>query len=149
MKNLFNQTDTTEILNRINKLNATSQRLWGKMEVGQMLAHCSKALEMASGQSFPPRLFIGRILGPLFKSKYLNDKPLDKNSPTDKSFIISDNRDFEKEKVTLKNLVQQFAEGGAEKCTTHPHSFFGKLTPEQWGIGMYKHLDHHLRQFGV
>ncbi|MFD1127776.1 DUF1569 domain-containing protein [Paenibacillus provencensis] len=31
---------------------------------------------------------------------------------------------------------------------TNPHPFFGKLTSEEWSIGLYKHLDHHLKEFG-
>jgi uncharacterized protein DUF1569 len=149
MKSLFEKEAATEILQRIDKLNASSQRQWGKMEVAQMLAHCSAAMEVATGEHPLPRMFIGQILGPIFKSSFYNDKPLTKNGPTDKSFIISDTRDFVKEKSRLKEVVQKFSNGGAEKCTTHPHSFFGKLTPEQWSAGMYKHLDHHLRQFGA
>lgn len=148
MKNLFQLPDVKDILARIDKLKPDSQRRWGKMDVAQMLAHCAASMEMATGHLVLKRLFIGRVLGPAFKSKYLDETPLGKNSPTDKSFIITDKRVFEQEKARLKKLVQQFADGGTEKCTRHPHSFFGKLTPEQWSIGMYKHLDHHLRQFG-
>jgi hypothetical protein len=90
---------------------------------------------------------MGRIIGPFFKPNYYNDKPFPKGSPTSKSAVISDTRDLDKEKVILKALVLQFYEGNAATCTTHPHPFFGHLTPEQWSIGMYKHLDHHLRQF--
>jgi Protein of unknown function (DUF1569) len=46
-------------------------------------------------------------------------------------------------------MNDRFAKGGAEGCTKHPHNFFGKLTPLEWATGMYKHLDHHLRQFGA
>ena len=53
------------------------------------------------------------------------------------------------QKTGLIAHIRQFSEGGAAKCTPHPHPFFGKLTSEEWGIGMYKHLDHHFRQFGA
>ncbi len=149
MKNIFQPEALEEIKQRINNLQPNTQRQWGKMEVAQMMAHCSAALEVAAGQKFPPRIFIGRLLGPFIKSVFLNDKPLKRNTPTDKSFLVIDQRNFEKEKARLINLATQFSAGGEAKCTTHPHSFFGKLTPGEWGIGMYKHLDHHLRQFGV
>jgi uncharacterized protein DUF1569 len=149
MKSLFEKDAVNEILQRIDNLQPTSPRKWGKMDVAQMMAHCSAALEVAVGHKSPPRLFIGRILGPFFKLKFIDDTPYPKNGPTDKSFIVADKRDFEKEKTTLKTLIKQFADGGAEKCTLHPHSFFGKLTAEQWSLGMYKHLDHHLQQFEV
>ena len=50
---------------------------------------------------------------------------------------------------TRAGQVRQFSEGGETRCTRHPHPFFGSLTPQAWSRGMYKHLDHHLRQFGV
>ncbi len=149
MKSFFDPGAAEEINNRIENLKATSQRVWGKMEVAQMLAHCSASLEVATGKKNLPRLFIGRILGPFVKSSYLGEKPMGKNSPTDKSFIINDPREFDTEKLKLKKLVAEFANGGEAKCTRHPHSFFGKLTPAEWGKAMYKHMNHHLVQFGV
>lgn len=148
MKNLFNQNDTAEILNRLDNLKPTSQKLWGEMEVAQMLAHCSKALEMATGEKNLPRVFIGRILGGFFIKQFSNEKPFNKNGPTDKTFKITDQRNFEMEKQKVKDFIQKFHTGGESKCTTYAHPFFGKLTPTEWGIGMYKHFDHHLRQFG-
>lgn len=149
MKNIFQPQTLEEIKQRLNLVQPTSPRQWGKMDAAQMLAHCTAALEVAAGHKFPPRMFIGRILGPFIKSVFLNDKPLKKNTPTDKSFLVIDQRNFVKEKERLMDLVTQFSVGGEANCTKHPHSFFGKLTPAEWGIGMYKHLDHHLRQFGA
>jgi hypothetical protein len=149
MKSLFEKDSVREIYNRINNLSAQSKREWGKMDVAQMLAHCSKIMELATGQKKLPRLFIGRILGPMAKASYLSEKPFSKNGPTDRNFIITNQRDFNPEKEKLINLIQLFSNGGETKCTTHPHSFFGRLTPAQWGTSMYKHLDHHLKQFGV
>ena len=63
--------------------------------------------------------------------------------------ILTDKRDFEWEKENLKQKVMSFQQAGPENCSSHPHPFFGKLTPEQWGKGIYKHLDHHLKQFDV
>lgn len=147
MNNLFNHKDVSEILARIDRLTPTSQRQWGKMNVGQMLAHLNTSLETAMGLNLPKRLFIGRILGPFVKPNYLSEKPLGKNAPTDKFYIFTDNREFEKEKAKAIELLKQFFEGGSAKCTTNPHSFFGKLTPDEWALSQWKHFDHHLRQF--
>ena len=149
MKNLFQPETFEEIKQRIEQLQPNSQRQWGKMEVAQMLAHCSATMEVAVGDKRPPRMFIGRILGPFIKFAFTNDKPLRKNTPTDKSFLVIDQRNFQKEKSKLIELITRFNSGGRENVTSHPHVFFGKLNPDQWSIGMYKHLDHHLRQFGV
>ena len=85
MNNLFNQSDVSIILERIEKLTSGSQRHWGKMNVSQMLAHCNVAMETAMGKNFIKRVFIGRIIGTLMKRSVLSDKPFGKNSPTDKS----------------------------------------------------------------
>ncbi len=149
MKNLFQQEAVDEVISRLDKLQPVSPRQWGKMDVAQMLAHCSATLDMASGRLNPPRVLIGRLIGPLAKPIFTNDKPFSKNSPTDKKLVVSDQRDFLREQEQLKLKVRQFHEGGEAQCTQHPHPFFGALTPQAWSRGMYKHLDHHLRQFGV
>jgi len=149
MQNLFQPEAVSEVIARVDKLHPGSQRQWGKMDVAQMMAHCSATLDVASGRVALPRMFIGRILGPFVRPVFTNDKPFSKNGPTDKSFVIADKRDFVKEQEKLKARVRQFHEGGEAQCTKRPHSFFGPLTPQQWATGMYKHLDHHLRQFGV
>tara|TARA_R110002074_G_scaffold21547_1_gene66805 strand:+ start:2048 stop:2497 length:450 start_codon:yes stop_codon:yes gene_type:complete len=147
MNNLYNQSDLIEILERLEKLTPNAERKWGKMNIGQMLAHVNTSLETAIGLNFPKRMFIGKIIGGFLKNKFLNEKPMDKNSPTDKSYVFTDVRDFEKERNKAIELVKTFNQNGPKKCTTHPHSFFGKFTPEEWAILQWKHLDHHLRQF--
>ena len=145
MKNLFQREAADEVIARIDTLRPIAQRQWGKMDVAQMMAHCSAALDMASGRLNPPRILLGRLLGPFVKPIYTNEKPFSKNNPTDKKLVVSDQRDFQREQERLKLCVRQFHEGGKEKCTRHPHPFFGALSPQDWSRGMYKHLDHHLR----
>jgi hypothetical protein len=95
-------------------------------------------------------MFVGRIIGGMIKPKVLgNDEPMRRNSPTVKTLVIADERDLRTEQERLCGLIDRFAATGPAGCTTHPHSFFGRMTPEEWAILMYKHLDHHLRQFGV
>jgi hypothetical protein len=149
MKNLFERESVDEVISRVDTLQPASQRLWGRMDVAQMMAHCSGALDMASGRANLPRMLIGRLIGPFVKSIYTNEKPFSRSSPTDPKLVVSDQRDFLREHEQLKLKVRQFHEGGEAQCTRHPHPFFGDLTPQAWSRGMYKHLDHHLRQFGV
>jgi hypothetical protein len=149
MKNLFQPDAVDEVTSRIHTLQPAAQRAWGKMDVAQMMAHCSAALDMASGRLNPPRAFIGRVLGPLARPIYSNDKPFSKNNPTDKTLVVADPRDFTREQEQLKLKLRQFHQGGEAQCTKKPHPFFGRLTPSEWATGMYKHLDHHLRQFGA
>jgi len=149
MKNLLQPDAVDEVISRIDKLQPAAQRQWGKMDVAQMMAHCSAALDLASGRLVRPRVLIGRLIGPLVRPIFSNDKPFGRNSPTDKKLVISDQRDFSREREQLKVRVRQFHQGGEAQCTRHPHPFFGALSPQEWSTGMYKHLDHHLRQFGV
>ena len=149
MKSLYEKSVLQEVMSRIEKLSADQKPVWGKMNAAQMMEHCSLILDFATGRNKPKRMFLGYILGPIIKNQYYNDEPLMKNSPTAKDFIVADQQDFEKAKNRLVNLVKEFSEGGEAKCTTHPSAFFGKLTPAQHGMGVYKHTDHHLQQFGV
>jgi hypothetical protein len=72
-----------------------------------------------------------------------------RNSPTTKDLVVRDERDLDRERERLCGLIDRFAAAGPKGCTTHPRSFFGRLTPEEWAALTCKHLDHHLRQFGV
>jgi hypothetical protein len=93
---------------------------------------------------------LGRIIGRIVKPMALgNDEPMRRNSPTVKGLVVQDERDLGMERERLCGLIDRFAAAGPVGCTTHPHSFFGRLTPDEWATLMYKHLDHHLRQFGV
>lgn len=149
MKNLYEPATAEEIKARIGKLGLGSERQWGKMDAAQALAHCSIGLETATGDKKLPRMFLGRILGPMVKSRMLGEEPLRKDSPTAKVLVVQDRRELSAEQGRLCKLIDQFSAAGPQGCTTHPHTFFGPLTPEEWARLMFKHLDHHLRQFGV
>ena len=148
MKSLFDKAVQQEISNRICALGPNTERHWGKMDPAQMMAHCTKTLSMATGEMNLPRALLGRILGPLFRPLFVGEKEFRRNGPTAKELVIADPRTFDMEKERLLQKIRQFGAGGAAACTRHPHPFFGKLTPEEWGVVMFKHLDHHFRQFG-
>jgi len=150
MKNLFEPATAKEMKERLARLGPNSQRQWGKMTAPQALAHVATTMEWAVGDASPGRMFIGRIFGPIAKSQLLkDDRPMAKNTPTARSLVVADERDLNRERERLCRLLDRFHAGGPEKCTKHPHTFFGPLTPQEWAQLMYKHLDHHLRQFGV
>ncbi len=149
MKNLFDKPAYNEITERVNRLSPGSKAQWGKMTVSQMLAHCKEAFKVPLSDKKLPRIFAGILLGWLFKSKLYKEEPWKRNLPTAPNFIIKGDRDFEKEKTELMELVNKFYNAGPSGITKYPHPFFGKFTPEQWGKSMYKHMDHHLMQFGV
>jgi hypothetical protein len=148
MKHLFQPDAAAEVKARIQHLRPDSPRAWGKMQPAQMLAHCSRAMEMALGEFNPPRMLLGRIFGGIAKrSQIERGEPMRRNSPTDPNLLVRDERDFETERRRLEATIDRFVAGGPEKCTRHPHTFFGPLTPDEWATLMYHHLDHHLRQF--
>lgn len=149
MKNLFDKETYTEIRNRLDALTPQTQRLWGKMDVAQMLAHCKEAFKVPLSDKKMPRMFLGLLIGWIFKKKLYNESPWKRNLPTAPNFIIKGDRNFEAEKKELVGMIDQFYNGGPEKVGRFPHPMFGSFTPAQWGMSMYKHLDHHLQQFGV
>ena len=150
MKNLYDPACAAELRTRLDALRVDSPRQWGKMTPSQVVAHCAVPFEWAFGDVRPPRMLIGRILGGLVKGRLLgNDDPMRRNSPTTPDLVITDERDLEKERVKLRGLMQRFVDSGPAGCTTNPHPFFGTLTPQEWATLMYKHMDHHLRQFGA
>ncbi len=149
MKNLFDTAVYREVQERLQQLQPGSTRRWGKMTVGQMLAHCRAAFRVPLSEQQPPKLYPFALVGWLFKKKLYNDEPWKQGLPTAPAFIIRDEREFDRERTALLSLLQQFHEGGPARAERIVHPVFGRFTGEQWGMAMYKHLDHHLRQFGV
>jgi len=150
MKNLYEPGVAKRIDERLAQLKHDSPRQWGKMNAAQAVEHCSRAMELALGDSRPERMFVGRAIGWVIKPMVVgNEKPLRPGSPTAPSLVVADDRDLDVERRRLSELVNRFVACGPAGCTSHPHTFFGRLTPDEWAILMYKHLDHHLRQFGV
>jgi hypothetical protein len=148
MKNLFDPEAYNEITARLNMLAPQAERKWGKMDAAQMLAHCSEPFKISMSDKKIPRPFVSYLFGWVARRMVLADKPYKPGLPTGKELIIKDERDFETEKKKLGSLIQEFY-SKPEKVGQHPHPFFGKFTKEEWGKSMYKHVDHHLLQFGA
>ncbi|MBK6936499.1 MAG: DUF1569 domain-containing protein [Chitinophagaceae bacterium] len=149
VKNLFDNTTYYETIERLNSLTTNSQRQWGKMNVSQMLAHCKEAFRVPFMEKPPRRMLMGYIVGWLAKPLLYGEKPYKRSLPTAPGFIITDERNFEEEKKQLIELVTNFYKATPAGIGNKVHPFFGKMNAEQWGMGMWKHLDHHLQQFGA
>lgn len=145
---LFDPVGLQAMLARLDALRTDSKRQWGKMDVAQMLAHCQQPLRVALGELKLKRMLIGILFGRLAKKKLLAPKPWKPGMPTAPEFKIVDARDFAREKTALRALVERFGKGGPAALTKLPHPFFGPLTTEEWQALQWRHLDHHLRQFG-
>lgn len=148
MKSIFDPSTRSELATRINTLHSTNKAQWGTMDVFQMVKHCSMCEDMIHGKIKIKRVFIGRLIGPMILKKELKEgKPFSKNSPT--SPILKTNShsgDLEQQKKEWLDRIDQYA---AFNNLRFIHPFFGPMTREQIGVFVYKHADHHLRQFGA
>ncbi len=151
LPNVFTKEVADEIVARINKLKPESQRLWGKMDVARMLAHCCVTYEMVyePGKHRKPNPIMGLILKLFVKRVVVGEKPFKKNNPTAPQFIIKSDRDFETEKARLMAYVEKTQELGENEFDGKVSTSFGVLNKTEWNNMFYKHLDHHLTQFGV
>ncbi|MDI9858304.1 DUF1569 domain-containing protein [Flectobacillus roseus] len=150
LPNIFTSEVSQEIIQRINLLQKDSQPLWGQMSVAQMLAHCCVTYELVYEDKHPkPNFLLKFFLKSFVKNFVVNEVPYKQSLKTAPAFIITEQKDFEYEKNRLINYIsqtQQLGEGYFDQKESHS---FGKLSKTEWNNMFYKHLDHHLKQFGV
>jgi hypothetical protein len=149
MNTLFDVAARDGILRRIDALRPDAPRQWGKMDAAQMLAHCALGMEAATGDAVLHSNFMAKVIGPLFKGWMLGPKPFSKNSPTHPLLVMKSPYDFQIEKTRLVAVVRKFHDQGPASAAKYKHAFVQKLTGDEWGVLQWKHLDHHLRQFGA
>lgn len=151
MKNIFDKAVTEEVIDRINKLTPETPAKWGKMNVAQMLAHSNVTYEMIyEPEKHPkPKGFKRFILKLIVKPLVVSDKVYKENNPTAPAFIIASEREFEFEKARLIDYLNRTQELGGAHFDGKESNSFGTLKTNEWNAMFYKHLDHHLRQFGV
>jgi len=147
MKSIFNADAHKEIIDRIEKLNENTLAHWGKMNVSQMVWHCQGPFNIMlekNDYGMKPS-WLAKVF---FKKSLYNDKSWRKNLPTAKFLKTKDDKNFIVEKPKLVELVNE-TYSHRERKEWNPHPAFGNFTHDQWGQMQYKHLDHHLKQFGV
>lgn len=150
LPNIFTQSVSNEVISRINKLTPATQALWGKMNVSQMLAHCCVTYEMVFENIHPkPNFFMRIILKTMVKKTVVNEEPYTKSNPTAPAFIIKGDKNFEEEKTRLVNYISKSQQLGESFFDNKESLSFGKLSITEWNNMFYKHLNHHLSQFGV
>ncbi len=148
MKSIFDEATRSELIARINTLNDNSEAKWGKMKIYQMVKHCVLCEEMYLGKKKYKRTILGRLLGKIALQGILkNENPMKQNAPTNQAFIIKESRgDVITEKEKWVALIKKYKHFSNNDFT---HWFFGKMTKDQIGYLDFKHIDHHLRQFGA
>lgn len=150
MKTIFEDKASLEILDRIENLAKDDKAKWGKMDVVQMLKHCQKPIKLAFGEEEVEKPnFLMRLLIKFMKPTLYNDKPWKKGLPTAREFVIKETKGFESEKNKLKDLVKRMSESKSYFEPSRKHPIFGEMKYWMWGQSAYKHLDHHLKQFGA
>ena len=150
IKNIFDKQVVTEIIERLDKLTPTTPQLWGKMNVSQMLAHLNVTYEMTYENIHPkPNFFLRFILKSFVKSKVVGEATYAKNGQTAPAFIMSNDKDFDKEKNRLIAKLHKTQELGASHFENKENLSFGVLSSKEWNNLFYKHIDHHFSQFGV
>ena len=150
MKNIFKKEVTNQVIERIEKLTPKTQANWGKMSVAQMLAHCCVTYEMIYTDKHPkPNAFTKFMLKLFVKKIVVSEKTYEKNGRTAPQFLIVDEKVFETEKKRLIDFINQTQKLGEKEFEGKKSHSFGFLTAKEWNNLFYKHLDHHLKQFGV
>lgn len=146
MKTLLNKADRDSLIARIEKLDASCTAQWGKMSVYEMIQHCTVWGERVLNDVKEKHSLIGRVFGRIVLRKILkDDAPLGRNSPTSPAYRIKGTGDVEAAKAKWIAQMHQF---DSYTTSQYMHDFFGLMTREQVGQLGYKHVDHHLRQFG-
>jgi len=149
MKSLFDAAVFQQTVGRIEGLQPAAARQWGKMTPSQMLEHTTRALEMACGKGPQKQFWLGKLIGWAVRKSFVGEKPFSKNGPTDPDLIVRDEPNFDAAKNRLLAVMREFQSGGASGCDGNVHAFFGRMSGAEWGVTQFKHLDHHLRQFGA
>ncbi|HEV8512779.1 MAG TPA: DinB family protein [Cyclobacteriaceae bacterium] len=148
MKSIFDQVTRDEVINRINILSTDSKAQWGTMTIGQMIRHCTICEDYYFGKIKVKRSWLGMFVGrSAINSILKNDSTtIGRNAPTAREFKVTEAiQGLNEEKERWKSAVNRYATFGDNYFA---HWFFGKMTKEELGQFIYKHCDHHLKQFG-
>jgi hypothetical protein len=148
MRTLFDQVRQREVLDRLAHLASDAQPLWGRMNVHQAVCHLSSQLAHTLGE-----LPAEAVMGPMSRRPLnwilIHAAPWPKGSAqSPPEFLHFETRTWEEDRAELRELIHRFAERREEEAWP-PSPVFGKLTRKDYGVLSYRHLDHHLTQFGA
>jgi Protein of unknown function (DUF1569) len=131
---------------RVRSLSPSSTARWGKMTGGQMLWHCNQVFSTSLGdiQVVPrrPPFPVSLLKLILFHMTWPH------NAPTAPEYQARVPRDFEAEHTRCLALMDRFTARKMEDADWG-RAVFAQLTGREWSCLHARHLDHHLKQFGV
>jgi hypothetical protein len=147
MKTMWDGNDQREVSDRLTRLLPDRRAAWGRMSAPQMVCHLSESLRMALGElKVAPKKVPIRY--PPLKQFIVYVAPFPKNVPTAPELLERSPREWNADVAELQSLIERFAaRRGAAQWAEHPA--FGRLSERAWGVLVYRHMDHHLRQFGA
>lgn len=148
--NIFTDLNYAQIVQRLNKLKGDAARKWGTMTPAEMLRHCRAQIDFILHPDPDAKIYKTMFRFSPVRFLALYGIPWPKNSKTapemDVTKKLKDTSDFEQEKqLMLEALGKLYHAENVEAI----HPLFGKMGKDNWGRVVWKHLDHHLRQFGL
>lgn len=137
------------ILDRLAALTPGHARLWGRMRPEQLLPHLASGLRLALGErklnGTPP----GGVLGAVKRRLAIHILPWPKGKiESPPGAFSTPSLGWEQDRQVVTELIERFAVTPPDKLADI-HPSFGRMTGRDWDVLQYRHLDHHLRQFGV
>jgi hypothetical protein len=146
-RSLFEPATRQDVLRRMRSIDPARAPLWGKMSAGKMLAHVNAALAMALGEleTRPKRSPLANPLGRLL---FIYLLPWPRGAPTAPELLAQDASGWDDDLPRFAALLERFA-ARAQGGSWPRHPAFGQMNAKQWGDLEFRHVDHHLRQFGV
>jgi hypothetical protein len=115
------------------------------MSIGQMLFHVNLVLAESLGEYKAPRSVRGV---PRFLVRWMViSLPWPRGAPTRPDMLVKDEHDFVAEKARCLELLDRFAATPIDVPWPEAANF--PMTGRHWSHLQFKHLDHHLRQFGA
>ena len=148
-RSLFSPEVYQDCLNRIERLAPETTPEWGSMTAAQMLSHCAEIQDVSNGKELKNTPILIKLLKGMVRNMVVGEKPFPKNSKTHPQYKQTSDRNFETEKERLLHALEVFVNADKERAVQQIHPLFGEMTAEEKGWSMYKHLNHHLTQFGV
>ena len=148
MATLWQETDRKQLFDRVRKLTPEQRPLWGKMAAHQMMAHVNDALRASLGElKVKPKWLPFRY--PPLQQLIIYAAPIPRNAPTAPELLLRiDKAQWADEQKAFPQLVARFA-AIAPDAAWPEHGAFGHLSRRAWGVLMFRHTDHHFRQFGI